>query len=482
MNSLSRRSVLTMASAAAVTNFQGAQAQNTTDVIVIGAGLSGLHSAWLLEQEGHAVTVLEARNRVGGRVWTLDDLSGRPEVGATSIGPGYGRVLDVVDRLGVELTNERPRTFPNRTSTLLTYENKMVRSQDWVESEVNSLPNHIRDQMPYEVTWGYLPSTNPLKGLADWIDPAFSSYDQPFSDHLYDLGFNERAISLIGSPLGYGYTPYNTSALHMFHVWSFLAIAPARDSSRSFAAAGGMQRIPEAMARALKRPVLFNSEVRAIEENGRQMEVRCSDGRKFVAKAVISTLPIPVLRMIHIDPPLSGIQGKAIANLPSHNTTLTFFDIKSRYWENDGLPPNMWGDTLAGRFFVLPYAPDGTVSETASANLALAYSTGLEAARVERLGPTRAAEMIIRELAVFRPVMGDALKYRKTVGWSSEKFSQGAYGCWYPGQVTLFARDLRKPRGRLVFAGDHFSVSARGMEGAMESAERATLEVLDIIA
>ncbi|MSQ86237.1 MAG: hypothetical protein EXR10_05220 [Alphaproteobacteria bacterium] len=54
---------------------------------------------------------------------------------------------------------------------------------------------------------------------------------------------------------------------------------------------------------------------------------------------------------------------------------------------------------------------------------------------------------------------------------------RGAYAYWKPGQITRFAKELGKPRGRMFFAGEHTAVTNRGMEGAMESGERAALEI-----
>ena len=60
-------------------------------------------------------------------------------------------------------------------------------------------------------------------------------------------------------------------------------------------------------------------------------------------------------------------------------------------------------------------------------------------------------------------------------------FAGGAYACWEPGQITRFANEVAKPHGRLFFAGEHTAAVARGMEGAMESGERAALEVMEIL-
>jgi monoamine oxidase len=59
-----------------------------------------------------------------------------------------------------------------------------------------------------------------------------------------------------------------------------------------------------------------------------------------------------------------------------------------------------------------------------------------------------------------------------------DPFSRGDWAVWGPGQVTAFARDIARPHGRIHFCGEHTAISNRGMEGAMESGERAALEIL----
>ncbi|MCW1401836.1 FAD-dependent oxidoreductase [Novosphingobium sp. MW5] len=83
-----------------------AMAAERADVVIIGAGLSGLHAATLLKEQGYKVIVLDANNRIGGRVHTVDTVDGPIDVGASQIGRGYARVLDTCQKLGLKLIPE----------------------------------------------------------------------------------------------------------------------------------------------------------------------------------------------------------------------------------------------------------------------------------------------------------------------------------------------------------------------------------------
>ncbi len=90
-------------------------------ILVLGAGLSGLYSALLLEAQGFEVTIWEARKRVGGRVFTLDDLPGKPEAGGQSFNEQYSRLLSLAQQLDVPVkTPQKPN------SELLLYINELA--------------------------------------------------------------------------------------------------------------------------------------------------------------------------------------------------------------------------------------------------------------------------------------------------------------------------------------------------------------------
>ena len=148
--SLNRREALVgIGAAAAVLAGCGPRRRPDTDsdVIVIGAGLSGLQAARLLESEGRSVTVLESRNRVGGRILSYRHIPGSPEAGGTSFGAGYARLMQVVQELGVGLVNLDPirQSFNMRT---LVLGGEIIPTADWPTHALNVLPEQAREFPP----------------------------------------------------------------------------------------------------------------------------------------------------------------------------------------------------------------------------------------------------------------------------------------------------------------------------------------------
>jgi monoamine oxidase len=144
------------------------------------------------------------------------------------------------------------------------------------------------------------------------------------------------------------------------------------------------------------------------------------------------------------------------------------------------MPPSLWSDTLAGRFVALRYGTETTAGKPAITTF-LSFANGFAADRRDRLGPAAATSAVLEDLARVRPSTRGALRAVKVHSWQADPFAGGAYACWEPGQITRFANEISKPQGRVYFAGEHTAAVARGMEGAMESGERAALEVMDIL-
>ena len=164
-------------------------------VLVLGAGLSGLYTALLLEAKGLAVTVVEARDRVGGRVHTLDDLPGKPEAGGQVFSEEYQRLITLAEQL--QVPNE-PKS-PLGKEQLLYVRGQSVLTSDWTASAANQLAQTERNLLPPQLLTHYLNQNNPLEDATAWTKPNYAYLDIPLDKYLRDLGASKEALRLINS-------------------------------------------------------------------------------------------------------------------------------------------------------------------------------------------------------------------------------------------------------------------------------------------
>ena len=222
------------------------------------------------------------------------------------------------------------------------------------------------------------------------------------------------------------------------------------------------------MAAALDRPVRLGSEVRRIEDDGRGVTVRCAGGAAHGADRVVCSLPFPVLRQVALDPPLAGRQAEAVAGLPSQSVTQLHFRARSRFWETDGLAPSLYTDGPAGMFAAVRGGEDAEDVDGFTA-----WLMGAKADALDALPDREAAARVIRAVEAVRPAARNQLEFVGLKSWGADPYARGAWATFRPGQVTRFAAAMRPAHGRIHFCGEHLAEAARGMEGAMESGERA---------
>ena len=476
-NGVNRRTVLKALGSMPLLAAAGpVRALNKTDVIVIGAGLSGLNAALILESTGMSVTVLEGRNRIGGRVQSLRNIPGNPEVGGTAFGPGYARLVDAANKYGAELIDITP-TIPYFFDRQINLQNQFISNEAWPTSQMNPFPEQFKKTPPYAYLNILMGSLNPLETTDAWRKPEHAELDISLHDWLRQMGQSDATIELAyNTNPTHGMSAHDISALMALHSASFggmQRILTANNPIKGYTAKGGNQAIPEAMANALKSEVRLNSAVTGIRSNADGVEVRCADGSIHRATRVISSMPCTVLRRIKIDPVMTGPQELAVHTLQSQPICQLHMVAKTPYWEKDGMTPNMFTDSLAG--MVLAEHKGENPADITSLTV---WLRGDRAMWADQVDTQVAIDAVVADLERLRPAAKGQLEVMGYKSWYRDRFSSGDWAVWAPGQVTAFANEIANPHERIYFCGEHTAVSNRGMEGAMESGERAALEVL----
>ncbi|MEQ8516630.1 MAG: FAD-dependent oxidoreductase [Chromatocurvus sp.] len=467
---ITRRAMVSGLSALAATSLLAA-AGDRPDVLVIGAGLSGLYAAMILEEMGATVRVVEGRNRIGGRLYTRYDLPGHPEVGGNSMAAGYGRAIVLARRLGLSLVDYAPRLFGGPPPELVM-NGELIVKRNWPDSPHNPFSLKHRELMPWQVLQSELAGRNPLKKAVEWLQPENAALDIPLYDYLRMQGLEDAEISL-----GYDANPYYgdssravSTLMHLFNDrWMQ---EQAGLGSQIYAVAGGNQRLPEAMAAALKNEVMLEHEVVAIESGRDRVGVTFRNGRRISASQVICSLPVSKLRDVQIAPRVSPRQRRGLSALRYQRNTLIFLVPEKPFWEEDGLSPTMWTNGMLGNVVAQRFDDDSN-----AVTGLVVQARGWSADYLDRLGEAAAGAAVIQEIERLRPAARGALTFGGWHSWWLDPFAAGDWAIYGPGQVTGILNAMDAPVGRIHFCGEHMGVSNRGMEGALESAERAAFAV-----
>jgi monoamine oxidase len=469
---IDRRSLLGGFAAAALP--PSAFAAEAADAVVVGAGLAGLAAALQLEAEGARVTVIEASDRVGGRLRTARSPDLVANLGAVEVGAAYPRVIAMCERLGVALAPSPIRPTP----VCSHIRGRTVTADDWAGAAVNRTAGAERSIPPIALEDRLAYAALPFEDHRSWLDPLHAVLDIPTDAYLRSKGASPEALRLIDLAVN-APSLRGMSALGYFRDLAQLKNAQGyRDTSRPrygggstgrATIEGGSDRLPQAMARALKGRLLLNSPVAAIEPDAIGVVVRTADGRRFRAGHAVVATPYAALRRVLLPNLPRGLRD-AVAGARYSATTQFHFVPARPYWE-DGLPASMYVDGPPERMFALTDA-SGRIGHV------VVWINGDGATALDRLPLDAQAARVLDALAVARPSTKGALKLVHAYSWGRNPYVGGNKHVFAPGQVTRFARVMQQPWGRVHFAGEHLRINETGMEAAMETAERAAASIL----
>jgi len=446
-----------------------------TKIIVVGAGMAGLVAGYELQQAGHDVKILEARERVGGRILTLREPFSNglyAEAGAMRLPSTHKLVQAYIQKLGLQTTGF---TKANPNSFFYINGHKHLRSD--VEHDPASLgfdfagPN--RDETVIQL-WSDLihHTAERLEAAAGYWDELCNQYgDYSFYNFLRSQQWSPDAISALA--LIDGLEPvFDTSFLHILQLelqWL------GADMTQIV---GGMDRLPMAFLPELENRIQFGAEVVALDYTADSVTIhyRSHSGPDLATgDFAIVTIPYSVLRFVDVLKPFSPGKQMAIRQLHYVDAMKVFLQCRRRFWEeDDGL---FGGSTITDLPIRQIQYPDHN-RETKQGVLMGSYTYGEEANRWTSRSPEERVAQTLKYVAMIHPQV--TREYEKGVSkvWSEDKFSGGAFAAFQPGEEARLSTHMVTPEGPIHFAGEHTSLKKRTwIEGAVESGLRAAQEV-----
>ncbi|HEX8067814.1 MAG TPA: FAD-dependent oxidoreductase [Thermoleophilaceae bacterium] len=448
--------------------------QHDVDVVVVGAGLAGLAAARASAAAGVEPLVVEARDRVGGRV--LDEplgADGAIERGAAFVGSTQDRMRALAAETGVPLFDTHATG-----SNLVEVAGRVTRFTGTIP---RLGPVVLADFAQAQLKLDRL--ARRVDPEAPWLARGAGRLDaQSFGSWMRRNLATRRARRLLAGAANtvWGTEPEDMSLLYVLaYLRAAGGLDPVLDTvggAQHHRLAGGPQLVARRVADALGDRVLLGAPVRRIEHGAEGVVVRAG-GVDASARRAIVAVPPPLAARIEYDPPLPGARDQLAQRMPMGSLMKCFAVYDEPFWRRDGLTGEAVSDAGPAKI-VFDCSPPG-----GSPGVLLGFVGG---AAQRTLGGGPAGERRAAVLAGFARLFGPRAerpdRYLEQ-DWTAEPWSRGGPVAYMTtGAITAFGRVLREPVGPVHWAGTETAAAWTGyMDGAVRSGERAAAEALAAI-
>jgi monoamine oxidase len=444
-------------------------------VVVIGAGIGGLVAAHELKRAGHDVLLLEAQNRVGGRVSTCRAFAPGlyAEFGAMRIPRVHELTLAYCDVFGLRL---RPFVMGN-PKTLVYVGGQRMTTQE-AEQDPNKLPFELAEHergRTYADLWSEATAdviARYRKEGEGALVSIIEEYDRfSIREFLQERGWSEGAIEL------YGVMSFRESNMNAAVIEQLREIV-GRAFEDMQEIVGGFDLLPNGFYAGLKENVRFGANVHAIEQDDRSVTVRYkTESGRFseTADYAVCAIPFSVLRDVEVSPGWARQKQKAIRELNYNPSTKILFQTRTRFWERtDGIVGGTTATDLPIRRICYPSHPP---EDDPRGALLASYTWGQDALRWGGMDEETRLEEALEDVAKIHPEIKEEYEVGATHAWYNDRWARGAFALFEPEQETRLQEHIVRPEGRVHFAGEHCSLWHAWIQGALESGIRAAREI-----
>uniref|UniRef100_A0A8D0SNI5 Amine oxidase n=2 Tax=Sus scrofa TaxID=9823 RepID=A0A8D0SNI5_PIG len=454
-------------------------AGHMVDVVVIGGGISGLSAAKLLNEYGINVLVLEARDRVGGRTYTVrNENVDYVDVGGAYVGPTQNRILRLSKELGLETykvnVNEclvqyvKGKSYPFRGAfppvwnpiAYLDY-NNLWRTMDDMGKKI---PADAPWESPHAEEWDKMT----MKDLIDKI--CWTKTAKRFASLFVNINVTSE--------------PHEVSAL-----WFLWYVKQCGGTTRIFSVTnggqerkfvGGSGQVSERIMHLLGDRVKLRCPVTYVDQSGDNIIVETLNHELYECQYVISAIPPTLTAKIHFRPELPSERNQLIQRLPMGAIIKCMMYYKEAFWKKKNYCGCMIIEDEEAPISITldDTKPDGSLP---------AIMGFILARKADRLAKVHKEIRKRKICELYAKVLGsqEALHpvHYEEKNWCEEQYSGGCYTAYFPpGIMTQYGRVIRQPVGRIFFAGTETATQWSGyMEGAVEAGERAAREILNAL-
>jgi monoamine oxidase len=433
----------------------------TLSVLIVGAGLAGLAAARELERRGCRVMIFEARERPGGRVWTIRDGFGRMhgEAGGELIDEEQQEIRKLAKDLRIRETRVLRGGFSHYRAGNDGRRRMRSASSGWRETGCVLKPLVYAYRLNGEEWDGPIATRIAGHSVIDWLD----EIDAPM-----DVRATARLMR--------GFFVADSEELSLLAYVEQFADGKDPAERTVYRLDGGNDRLVQRTANNLRTPIRLRHVVRRIVQTKKGVRVTIENGfgqrKEIEGDYVLVTVPAPIAAEIEFAPALPDAQRDAFARLRYGRATKTLLQFDRHSWRRSGQPRACATDLDLGAVW------DGSEDQHDRRGILTLLAGGNASDATKAMLKASGAQQLLQHLKFFG--IGRAkLIATQSISWEDDPWARGAYAYFDPSFPPSARRLLRLPWRRVFFGGEHTSSKWQGyMNGAVASGLRAAEEIL----